>query len=232
MVLSSSPVAENKMSVSVPSLIAKEIDSTQMTKMVKILAQIISQPIRKVFSCKLHILKFQISVHKKKPKFVCYSIREVKGDEIRNYLKLFVLRKKRISFKTLGKVEPIIKTVDIVQLKVLRQSKSVVIEAMCKPFIYSDILSQNVPSVAYEITKKCLAEASFKLHKWATNRYGLAKLIKLDESDTTEMRDVDDKTYVKDSLGIIDTYRKVLRVNWNTTADKFIFEFSDIINIA
>ena len=159
------------------------------------------------------------------------SQRSYISDEIRNYLKLSVLRKERISFKTLGKVEPIIKTVDIVQLKVLRQSKSVVIEAMCKPFIYSDILSQNVPSVAYEITKKCLAEASFKLHKWATNSDGLAKLIKLDESDTTEMRDVDDKTYVKDSLGIIDTYRKVLRVNWNTTADKFMFEFSDIINI-
>ena len=159
------------------------------------------------------------------------SQRSYISDEIRNYLKLSVLRKERISFKTLGKVEPIIKTVDIVQLKVLRPSKSVVIEAICTPFIYSDILSQNVPSVVYEITKKCLAEASFKLHKWATNSDGLAKLIKLDESDTTEMRDVDDKTYVKDSLGIIDTYRKVLLVNWNTTADKFIFEFSDIINI-
>ena len=70
---------ENTMSVFVPFLITKGIDSTQITKMVKILAQINSQPIREVFCCKLHILKFQTSVHKKKSKLVCYSIREVKG---------------------------------------------------------------------------------------------------------------------------------------------------------
>ena len=70
---------ENKMSVFAPFLITKEIDSTQMTKMVKIRAQITSQPIREVFCCKLQILKFQTSVHKKKPKIVCYSIREVIG---------------------------------------------------------------------------------------------------------------------------------------------------------
>ena len=70
---------DNTMSAFVPFLITKEIDSTQMTKMVKILAQITSQPIREVFCCKLHILKFQTSVHKKKPKFACYSIHEVKG---------------------------------------------------------------------------------------------------------------------------------------------------------
>ena len=27
----------------------------------------------------------------------------------------------------------------------------------------------------YEVSKKCLAESSFKLHKWATNNYELAK---------------------------------------------------------
>ena len=56
-----------------------EIDSTQMTKIVKVLAQITSKPIREVFCRKLHILKFQTSVHKKTPKFVCYSIQEIKG---------------------------------------------------------------------------------------------------------------------------------------------------------
>ena len=84
----------------------------------------------------------------------------------------------------------------------------------------------------YEVSKKCLAEASFKLHKWATNSDELAKLIKLNESDTTKTHNADDKTYVKDSLGISDTYPKVLDVTWNTTANKFAFEFSDIINIA
>ena len=103
--------------------------------------------------------------------------------------------------------------------------------------LYVDDLSNSFNNVEdsfkfYEVSKKCLAEASFKLQKWATNIDELAKLIKLNESDTTEMHNADDETYVTDSLGISDTYRKVMGVNWNTTDDKFGFEFSDIINIA
>ena len=70
------------------------------------------------------------------------------SDELRNYLKRSVLLKERIFIKTFGKVEPTIKTVEIVQLKVSSPSKSVVIEATCTPFICSDILSQNVHSNA------------------------------------------------------------------------------------
>ena len=77
----------------------------------------------------------------------------------------------------------------------------------------------------YEVSKKCLAEASFKLHRCTISfdlfADELTKLIKLNESDTTEMHSEDDETYVKDSLGISGTYLKVLGVNWNTTADKF-----------
>ena len=80
----------------------------------------------------------------------------------------------------------------------------------------------------YEVSKKCLAESSFKLHKWATNNYELAKWIKLNESDTTEIPNADDETYVKDFLGNSYTYQKVLGVNWNATTDKFVFEFSNI----
>ena len=46
------------------------------------------------------------------------------------------------------------------------------------------------------------------------------------------MHNADDETYVKESLGISGMYRKVPGVNWYTTVDKFVFEFSDIINIA
>ena len=46
------------------------------------------------------------------------------------------------------------------------------------------------------------------------------------------MHNADGEIYVKDSLGISGMYRKALGVNWNTAADKFVFEFSDIINIA
>ena len=41
---------------------------------------------------------------------------------------------------------------------------------------------------------KCFAEARFKLRKWATNSDELAKLMKLNESDTTEMYNADDET--------------------------------------
>ena len=43
---------------------------------------------------------------------------------------------------------------------------------------------------------------------------------------------VDDETNVKHSLGNSDTYRKVLGVNWKTTSNEFLFEFSDILDIA
>ena len=48
-----------------PFRVAKEIDLTQMTKKrKKILVRIISQSIKKVFCCKLHILKFQTLILK------------------------------------------------------------------------------------------------------------------------------------------------------------------------
>ena len=49
--------------------------------------------------------------------FVTGSQRSCISDELRNYLKLSVLRKELIFIKTFGKVELTIKTVDIVQLK-------------------------------------------------------------------------------------------------------------------
>ena len=39
----------------------------------------------------------------------------------------------------------------------------------------------------YEVSMKYLAEASFILHKWPTNTDELPKLLKLNESDTTEI---------------------------------------------
>ena len=71
---------------------------------------------------------------------------------MRNYLKFPVLSKKSSFIKVFYKVEPTVKTVDIVQLKVLSPSKSVAIEAIYTPFICSDILSQNAQSVASQST--------------------------------------------------------------------------------
>ena len=46
------------------------------------------------------------------------------------------------------------------------------------------------------------------------------------------MPNANHETHVKDFLGNTYTYQKVLGVNWNATTDKFVFEFSKIINIA
>ena len=74
--------------------------------------------------------------------------------------------------------------------------------------LYVDDLSNIFNNVEdsfkfYEVSKKCLAEASFKLHRCTISfdlfADELTKLIKLNESDTTEMHSADDETYVKDS---------------------------------
>ena len=46
------------------------------------------------------------------------------------------------------------------------------------------------------------------------------------------MPNANHETHVKDFLGNTYTCQKVLGVNWNATTDKFVFEFSKIINIA
>ena len=140
---------ENTLSVFVPFRITKKVDSTQNTKRMKILVKITLQPIREVFCYKSRILKFQTSVHKKFCMlFDTESQRSYIIDELRNYLKLTVLLKGHIFIKTFDKVEPTIKTVDIVQQKLSRTNKSVLIRVVCASFICSDILSQNIHSVA------------------------------------------------------------------------------------
>ena len=47
---------------------------------------------------------------------VLFDTGSQRSNELRNYLKLSVLHKERIFIKTFGKVEPTIKTVNIVQL--------------------------------------------------------------------------------------------------------------------
>ena len=81
---------DNTMPVFVPFLSTKEIDSTQMTKTVKILAQMTSQPTWGIFCRKLHILKFNFSTQKEAK--VCVLLdtgtqRSYISDELRNYLK-------------------------------------------------------------------------------------------------------------------------------------------------
>ena len=42
----------------------------------------------------------------------------------------------------------------------------------------------------------------------------------------------DDETYVQKSFGSSSKYRKVLRINWDTRTDNFVFEFANIVEAA
>ena len=144
----------NTMSVFVPFPITKEIDSIQMTKRVKKSSSInLANNSGSILLQTAYINVSNLSTQKEAKVCVLLdtgSPRSYISTELRNYLKLSVLRKERIFIKTFGKVEPTIKTVDIVQLKVVSPSKSVVIEVICTPFICSDILCQKVHSVAWQ----------------------------------------------------------------------------------
>ena len=144
----------NTMSVFVPFPITKEIDSIQMTKRVKKSSSInLANNSGSILLQTAYINVSNLSTQKEAK--VCVlpdtgSPRSYISTELRNYLKLSLLSTERIFIKTFGKVEPTIKTVDIVQLKVVSPSKSVVIEVICTPFICSDILCQKVHSVAWQ----------------------------------------------------------------------------------
>ena len=144
----------NTMSVFVPFPITKEIDSIQMTKRVKKSSSInLANNSGGILLQTAYINVSNLSTQKEAK--VCAlldtgSPRSYISTELRNYLKLSLLSTERIFIKTFGKVEPTIKTVDIVQLKVVSPSKSVVIEVICTPFICSDILCQKVHSVAWQ----------------------------------------------------------------------------------
>ena len=142
----------NTMSVFVPFPITKEIDSIQMTKRVKKSSSInLANNSGSILLQTAYINVSNLSTQKEAKVCVLLdtgSPRSYISTELRNYLKLSLLSTERIFIKTFGKVEPTIKTVDIVQLKVVSPSKSVVIKAICTLFICSDILCQNVHSVA------------------------------------------------------------------------------------
>ena len=68
------------------------------------------------------------------------SQRTFVNEELRNYLKLPVLRKEKIIIKAFGTEDTCLKTVDVVPLKVLSSSKEIVVEVLCIPTICSNVL--------------------------------------------------------------------------------------------
>ena len=70
------------------------------------------------------------------------------SEELRNYLKLPVLRKEKIITKVFGTENTCVKTVDIVPLKLLSSCKEIMVEALCTPTICSNVLNQDVKTVS------------------------------------------------------------------------------------
>ena len=65
-------------------------------------------------------------------------------NDVKKYLNLPTLRTGQIFVKTFGNYHSEPRTVDAVPLKFIVDGKKVVIEAMCAPYICSDIFGQNV----------------------------------------------------------------------------------------
>ena len=76
------------------------------------------------------------------------SQRTYVSEELRNYLKLPVLRKEKIIIKVFGTEDTCLKTVDVVPLKLLSSSKEIVLEALCTPKICSNVLNEDVKTVS------------------------------------------------------------------------------------
>ena len=81
----------------------------------------------------------------------------------------------------------------------------------------------------YEESKSCLKEANFELRKWATNSFEMKKFIDSSDNNSRSKMDISEsETYVENLFGSSSVYRKVLRLNWDTSPDDFIFDFENI----
>ena len=60
-------------------------------------------------------------------------------NHVKKYLNLLTLRTERIFVNTLGNYDSETRTVDVVPLKFIVDGKTIIIEALCEPYICSDI---------------------------------------------------------------------------------------------
>ncbi|XP_068741720.1 uncharacterized protein [Montipora capricornis] len=87
-----------------------------------------------------------------------------------------------------------------------------------------------------------MASGGFNLRKWNSNSRNLVKAIEACESSQNETRSTDeataedDESYAKSSTTPVnsetknDTTVKVLGMNWDTVADEFFFNLTDLFN--
>ena len=77
--------------------------------------------------------------------------------------------------------------------------------------------------------KSYLKEANFGLRKWPTNSLELKKFIDSNESYSRSKMDIsNNETNAENLYCNSSVYRKVLRLNWDTGVDYFIFNFEII----
>ena len=82
--------------------------------------------------------------------------------------------------------------------------------------LYVDNLNNTFDNIkdaieSYQVSKKCLADGSFILHKWATNCEELRDFVNT-QSHPSDIQNSEDQTYVKAEFGASEKYRKVLGI--------------------
>ena len=129
-------------------------------------------------------------------------------------------------------------------LNLFKQSEPEMFELLSKSLYVDDLLTgednDERAFTVYQKSKKIMASGGFNLRKWNSNSPTLLKSIQVSES-SQEQRPTDngttaedDESYAKSSTTLgnselkSDTVVKVLGMNWDTIADEFFFNFSDL----
>ena len=91
--------------------------------------------------------------------------------------------------------------------------------------LYVDDLNNNFDIIKdviefYEVSKKCLVDGNFILHKWATNCEELRDSVNM-QSHPSDIENSEDQTYVKTDFEASEKYCKLLGINWDTNIDSF-----------
>ena len=91
--------------------------------------------------------------------------------------------------------------------------------------LYVDDLNNNFDIIKdviefYKVSKKCLVNGNFILHKWATNCEELRDSVNT-QSHLSDIQNSEDQTYVKTDFETSEKYCKLLRINWDTNTDSF-----------
>ena len=99
--------------------------------------------------------------------------------------------------------------------------------------LYVDDLNNSFDNIKdaiefYKVSKKCLADGNFILHKWATNCEELRDFVNT-QSHPSDIQNGEDQTYVITEFGASEKYRKVPGINWDTNTNPFVTEFDSLV---